>query len=217
MQRWTSRIGVLAVAVSLAASQAVGCHSTGVAGTGGKNASGGAGGTSTGGKGGAGGSCPGVDLTTDPANCGACGHVCGPTALAFNQPNPVALTIDSTSVYWANAGTGNKDGAIMKLPINGGVPFTVVSGLDRPSALAVDSTSVYWIAHQVLPSMEWINVMKEPIGGGQSIALAVTGCSGRAMAVDSTSVYWIDNCHYPGPSVMKAPPPSGAFITLGPG
>ena len=46
--------------------------------------------------------------------------------------------MDSTSVYWA-AGV-----SVMKVPLGGGTPTTVASGLQNASLIAIDSKSVYW-------------------------------------------------------------------------
>src|ERR1700733_2818590 len=69
--------------------------------------------------------CTGVDLTSDPANCGACGHSCNggtcqasqcqPVVIALAQNTPQGIAVDATNVYWTTM-----DGNVMKAPIAGG-------------------------------------------------------------------------------------------------
>src|SRR5262245_36022291 len=100
-------------AAGAAGTSAGGTAGTSAAGAAG-NGVGGAAGTSAAGAGGAG-PCSG-DLTTDPMNCGACGHDCQGGAcknsacqivtLAANEDNPVGVAIDADEVYWTNYGSG---------------------------------------------------------------------------------------------------------------
>jgi hypothetical protein len=59
------------------------------------------------------------------------------TVLATALYGPHALTIDGSSVYWL-------DGAVMKVPANGGEVETIGGEEDVISDMAVDATSVYW-------------------------------------------------------------------------
>jgi hypothetical protein len=63
------------------------------------------------------------------------------TVLADGQHSAYGLVIDESYVYW----TVNKDqGAIAKVPRNGGATKTVAFGLNRPSIVAVSATALYY-------------------------------------------------------------------------
>jgi hypothetical protein len=61
----------------------------------------------------------------------------GPFAPIASWQGPSELVLDGTTLYFST------EGAIMKVPVIGGVPETVVTAL-LPVGLAVDATSVYW-------------------------------------------------------------------------
>ena len=146
-----------------------------------------------------------VDTNTDPTNCGARNHVCAPIVMASAQASPVAIGIDSTHLYWANAGTytfegcqatgarpgcsptltHNLDGALMKMPLAGGAPTVLASGLPRPSAIALDPSYVYLSDDS--------RVMKVPIGGGMLTVLAAFQGLPWSIAVNTTNVYWANH------------------------
>ncbi len=56
------------------------------------------------------------DTTSDPQNCGACGHgclgqpcrsgTCAAAVLASGQDDPRSIVVDETNVYWGSAGAG---------------------------------------------------------------------------------------------------------------
>ena len=135
------------------------------------------------------------------------------TTLASGQINPDGLALDFSAVYWTNLGTppNYSDGAVMKVPIGGGVPIILASGQRQPNGLAVNATGVYWTNYGGTSNG---SVMKVPIGGGVPITLA-SGQGGPAgLAVDATSVYWTS---FTDGSVMKVPIGGGVPITLASG
>lgn len=120
-----------------------------------------------------GGTCPGVDLTSDPSNCGACGHACNggqcqasacqPVVLALGQNSPQQITLDASNVYWTTS-----DGNVMKVAISGGGnPVTLASGQSNPFGIAVDATRVYW-ANKIAQGQ----IQSVAIGGGTVQTLA---------------------------------------------
>ena len=62
----------------------------------------------------------------------------------LDQQQAFAFARDDAYVYWSTIGSGANQGTIVKLPIAGGSPTTLVHGLAAPVALAVDEGSVYW-------------------------------------------------------------------------
>lgn len=135
--------------------------------------------------------------------------------------SPEAIAIDSTNVYWTDAGDGTT-GTVMKEPIGGGVATTLASGQDDLGAafqpgggnrrMAVDSTSVYWTGDMQTDASDANGtVVKVPTAGGTPTTL-FSGPETGSIAVDSTSVYWVESipssgCMDPvGSAIMKLTP-----------
>jgi hypothetical protein len=139
---------------------------------------------------GADGGCGVLDVTTDPHNCGQCGHDCAggacqagacvplpPNVLATGLRFPIAIAVDSVSVYWLElgdvAGGGGKlgnyfvHGQVKKCAIGGcnNSPTILAAGLEQggmyppPAGLTVDSQNVYFAA------------------GGAVLSCAISGCA----------------------------------------
>ncbi len=128
--------------------------------------------------------------------------------LASNQGNAASTQIDQTFVYWAQ----EANGAVMKVPINGGTPQTIAVGGGGVNYIAIDATSVYF-ANQYSGQ-----VMKAPLDGdgGQTVTLATvnTAAGAAGVAVDAVNVYWT-NLDYG--TVEAVPIGGGSATTLASG
>jgi hypothetical protein len=159
-----------------------------------------------------------TDPTSDPLNCGYCGHSCqggtcaggmgcAPVPFATGQSAPTSLAVDATNLYWTNAGSNS---AVMKGPLAGGAPQALASGQVAAWGIAVDATSVYWTTATMNGKVQSV-----PIAGGAATTIASGQGIPLGIAVDSAYVYWT-NSAMPG-AVLRAPIGGGAATTLATG
>jgi hypothetical protein len=66
-------------------------------------------------------------------------------ALASGISDPEGIAVDGANVYFTTYGTGNGDGTVASVGIDGGEVITLATGQNGPNEIAVDDTSVYWI------------------------------------------------------------------------
>lgn len=69
-----------------------------------------------------------------------------PQQIATTDPNPFALEVDASGVYWASAGAAatGSEGSVARAPLTpGGKTTVMMSNLRNAYALALDSSSVY--------------------------------------------------------------------------
>jgi sugar lactone lactonase YvrE len=136
-----------------------------------------------------------IDLQSDPANCGECGHSClgdgckagrcEPKVLAINQSDPSDLAVDGQWVFFTNTGAGE----VARVPKVGGNVVVLASGEDAPTGIAIDDKQVYYSNTYTPGSIK--RVGKE---GGKPIVLTedenFTYYAYR-LIVDATSLYWV--------------------------
>jgi hypothetical protein len=135
---------------------------------------------------------------------------CGPVVLASEAPLdwPAGIAVDSANVYWTNAAwaKGSGWGSVMTVPIGGGSPTVLASGLDAPTGIAMTATHVYWASSSMNGA-----VMRVPLAGGTPTAIATGLAMPAGIAVDAANVYWTNS---EGGTVMKAPLDGGAITVL---
>jgi hypothetical protein len=117
--------------------------------------------------------------------------------LAFNRPDPIGIATDGTHVYWTEA-----TGSILKLPVGGGTPSELVTGLTSLGGIATDGATLFWTEGGALRKMS-VN------GGTRSdVVTGRTGVTGR-ITVDGGSVYWQE-----GNAIRKVGKGGGTVSTL---
>jgi subtilisin-like proprotein convertase family protein len=127
--------------------------------------------------------------------------------LATGLSNPNDVTVDDTSVYWTEYGSGT----VKKVSKGGGSVTTLVSSLYSVSGLTVDGSYVYF-GEDV--GSNAANIKKVPKNGGSVITLASGQPSAWKVTVDGSSVYWTDGY---GGTIRKVPINGGSVSTLATG
>src|SRR5262249_38085723 len=83
------------------------------------------------------------------------------------------------------------DGAILRVPLQGGAPEVVVPNQPGASGIAVDGTDVYWVLSGTFESnFTDGSVLRAPKSGGPSTVLASEQRGPVSIVLDMTSVYW---------------------------
>jgi len=84
-------------------------------------------------------------------------------------------------------------GAVTRVPVQGGMPTTLVAGLEDAVDIAVDATMLYW-AHGFGAGCTWGCVMAMPLPGGAPTTIVsnatTTQQNIRAFTIDAADVYW---------------------------
>ncbi len=129
--------------------------------------------------------CGGRQSTGEAPDAGdACTNSC-PVVLVSGLNAPVELAVDAFNVYWTSDGTGNHDGTVVDVAIDGGNPVTLASG-QFPVGLAVGGANTYW-------ADQGGAVMRVAVDGtGGPTALVPSNAHHGGVAVDATRVYWTD-------------------------
>ncbi len=128
--------------------------------------------------------------------------------LAVGLPQPCAVAVDATNVYWGVFY------ALMKAPVAGGVPAVVVPWT-MAETIAVDSANAYWTNSMAN------TVMKVALDGGAPITIASGQSWVHGLTIDAANVYWAvpgtEPTGYTDGWVMKAPIAGGAPTMLASG
>jgi hypothetical protein len=143
-----------------------------------------------------------------------------PVAVATEQPTPCGLAVDDTSVYWINY--GGPAAPVMKAPLDGGPPETLVSGSwGRGGSLppiAVDGSAVYWTdtgpEGNLFASPPQGRLLSVPLTGGPMSTIAEGLPGPFAVAVLDGTAYWTEWAYAPTGRVAKAPTGGGTTFTV---
>jgi hypothetical protein len=138
------------------------------------------------------------DASSDPLNCGSCGHdcqggacvagACQPFALITGEAGPTDVRVNNTYVYWVNGGNvANMDGQVRRALLDGSSRVTLVDHQASPAGLEVTSTTIYW--NNWGDQTFW----RSDLDGG-AITTLYTGANG-CMATDPSTgalygIYW---------------------------
>lgn len=153
---------------------------------------------------------PNQDFSSDPKNCGACGHDCLGGACLANACQPVALTnavssshvrLDATHAYFADATRGT----VSRIPKRGGAEEILASDQDGLYELNVSDTYVYF--------QTGAHLRRVPKAGGPVEDVAAADRIGF-IALDATSVYWAEGFDDVGHATLHAADLDGAHARV---
>ncbi len=183
------------------------------------------------------------DVSSDPNNCGSCGHICtasgqanavcaGGTcaqqiALALYQANPMGIVVDTKNAYWVNASRsdGNDEysvpGSVVSAPLGGGSPTTLAANQNQAWSIAINATNIYW-TNLGYPTNEGAGMITPLSGGVYSIALSSSTRSAVVpnltdpgpLAISSNAAYWVSTLDG---NVYSAPLTGGTASTFASG
>lgn len=137
----------------------------------------------------------GADATaTDGGDTGDSGVKLG-DVLAGAQEKPGSLTRAGGYLYWLQENAG--DGKLLRMPIGGGAPTTIATGLVQPDSLRVDDARAYWLAYG-----EHAGIQTVAVGGGAVSTLVAVGAPVPIvqLALGPDHVYYTDG---PGGAVRR--------------
>jgi len=144
-------------------------------------------------------SCPGVDLTMDQKNCGACGHdcmggactasKCQPTKLFSGALATYGLAVDGTNIYF----TDINGGAVYAMPKDAPAPSTATKIADTADPLVydviADTNGVFFSWGSSSSGSKGALETISPDGGNRRALLSDASIP-RGLSMDNINVYF---------------------------
>jgi hypothetical protein len=142
-----------------------------------------------------------ADFDTDPDHCGTCDRVCGVACThGVCDVYPYYVATDTNNVYWTEFGAGN----VKRMPLTGGEPTVIASGLDRPAGITVDSNFVYWTVSRAN------TVMRAPLdGSSKPTVVASAQANPIPIVAVGGALYWGNYSPAPAGTIGMIPAGGG--------
>ncbi len=139
----------------------------------------------------------GIKLFKGPSTGGAA------VQLVASEPGPHNLIVVGTDLFYATyIGTGTNQSAVVKVPVAGGTPVALISGVaGSVQAIAIAGGFVYYSSSTAIARI--------PIAGGTAQPLAATG--GSTLGVEGNDIFFVT---YLGEGVSKLPITGGTVTPL---
>ena len=109
------------------------------------------------------------------------------------------LVLSTGALQWPDGGAG----ALLRVPLDGGMPSTILGGLDGPTRIYVEGAGIYWTESR--PG----NVRRAVPGGVVGEFVAQGRAHPRDISVDAGTVYWLEEGISGGPALVFMLPPDG--------
>jgi hypothetical protein len=153
------------------------------------------------------------DAPSEPG-CIACNGTCDAgrctIILGAGQWAPFRVAVDSANAYWTNSeGPSGQGvlGAVVKAPLGGGTPVTLVDQQPSAYGIAVAQGNVYWSV-QASGGLDGGSILSIGVDGGTVSTIATGQGFTSELAVDSSYVYWASGY------IARAPLTGGPVTTL---
>lgn len=140
-----------------------------------------------------------IDVDTNPAHCGRCGHDCGggacvagrcqPVVIASDQEGPSAIALDETHVYWTNDETGD----LRRVPIggDGGSELIYASGdAGLGTRFDLHGDEVYFVRTE---DSSILHCPKAGCGPSGPVPIDTGGIRANSLVVtDAGALFWVE-------------------------
>jgi hypothetical protein len=129
-----------------------------------------------------------------------------------NFPGDIVVT--GGYVYYIEGGTNGNFGTVQRIPVSGGTPTTIISGLNQANGLVLDATNVYVISAGSGSTTG--SILRAPLAGGTptTILSGQQGNTLRGLAIDGTYAYFTYAFTAPGGSIARVPLTGGTPTTI---